>query len=828
MIVSDDETKLAQLAVALGLAARDPVEALLAARREGKENQPLLEALVATGLLLPADAVRLQAARQAIGAVTATQAGPGLVGPAVTHAGPDPAGPAATHPAPRGDSGAPVAGGLTPLPGPRAPGIADGILPETHIGRFEVLDAIGRGGMGVVFRARQIELDRIVALKVLAPHAQSQEEIERFRREARSVARLRHPGIVEIHDVGEFAGRPYIVMEYVEGRSLDRHLAQTNPDLRTRADLVRRVAEAVQAAHDAGIIHRDLKPTNVLVDPQGRPKVADFGLAKEIGSTAPGLTESGMVVGTPNYMSPEQADGRGRHVDVRTDVFSLGVMLYEVLTGKLPFVGESALEVLMNLLGQEALPPRRWNSRIHVDLETICLKALEKDRERRYGTAREFAEELGRFLAGEPIFARPLGTAGRMWRRARRHPATSALAAVLTLTLAAGGATAWRSARRDLEAEREKQALVDRYVGELARSGRALVDAALARRALGDLGACTAYKALLEEPVQELIRLAPERAEPWYHRGRMARAQGEDEDAERLQTRAIELGSAPDAPAGSRAILPHALYERGVLRAVRHRSELGGLRVRTLRDRATGGEVPPAPTQAELDVASPELVALKQRFGFGPATRKPVGDCGSLGWWSAPSRRTRRPGCTRSRKAWPTCAMVPISRPAPPMNARWQGSQRNSRPSRKPGGGRVGKTRRSREPRSTPAMSWRAYIPWPRSAATGREPPRSRSIRRRHVAAATAPSQSSSGASRPVPSTRFTFPMTPTSCRSATIRGGPACSRASALRRTRSRGPGGGACGRLRSSGARHGGRGPFPAWERRSASSRRCGRNGL
>ena len=312
------------------------------------------------------------------------------------------------------------------------------------IGKFELIEVVGSGAFGTVYKARDPELDRTVALK--APRAGNlagPQELDRFLREARSAAQLRHPSIVSVHEVGQSDGLPFIVSDFVQGVMLADLLSARRPAFRESAELIAAVADALQYAHDHGVIHRDVKPSNIMIGEDNRPAVMDFGLAKrEAGEIT--MTVEGQVLGTPAYMSPEQARGEGHTVDGRGDVYSLGVVLYELLTGELPFRGTTRM-LLMQVLQDEPRPPRRVNDRIPRDLETICLKAMAKEQGRRYQTARELADDLRRWLKGEPITARPVGRLERAGRWARRHPAAAAayglLGAVLVLGLGGGGAT---------------------------------------------------------------------------------------------------------------------------------------------------------------------------------------------------------------------------------------------------------------------------------------------------------------------------------------------------------------------------------------------------
>jgi WD40 repeat protein/tetratricopeptide (TPR) repeat protein/tRNA A-37 threonylcarbamoyl transferase component Bud32 len=300
---------------------------------------------------------------------------------------------------------------------------------QRRLGKFELIDTLGVGAFGTVYMARDPELHRVVAIKVpRAGNLSAAEDLDRFLREARSVAQLRHPSIVSVHEVGEADGVPYLVSDFVRGMTLADLLTSRRPPPREAAQLIAAVAEALQYAHDQGVVHRDVKPSNIMLDDGGTPYVMDFGLAKrEAGEIT--MTVEGQVLGTPAYMSPEQAFGESHKVDGRSDVYSLGVILYLLLTGELPFRGSSRM-LLHQVRHDEPRPPRRLNDKIPHDLETICLKAMAKEPGRRYQSARDLADDLRRFLKGEPIHARPVGTWERGWRWARRHPAGAALLAV--------------------------------------------------------------------------------------------------------------------------------------------------------------------------------------------------------------------------------------------------------------------------------------------------------------------------------------------------------------------------------------------------------------
>ncbi|MEM8666956.1 MAG: serine/threonine-protein kinase [Planctomycetota bacterium] len=292
-------------------------------------------------------------------------------------------------------------------------------LVGTVVGPYEIEAEIARGGMGVVYRARQQTLDRTVALKLISSGVLAgEEERRRFRTEAEAAARLQHPGIIQIHETGSWQGHEYFSMTLVEGPTLQKRVDDRTFDDRTSARLVRDVARAVSYAHRSGIIHRDLKPENVLIDPDERPLVTDFGLAKwhREGSM---ITRTGQVLGTPHYMSPEQACGRGLG-DASTDIYSLGAILYALLTGQPPHVGDSAAEVLRSVLQDEPAEPRFLRRDVPTDLEKICLKAIQFEPTDRYLTAEAFALDLDRYLAGEPTDAAGSGLLDRFAREIRR------------------------------------------------------------------------------------------------------------------------------------------------------------------------------------------------------------------------------------------------------------------------------------------------------------------------------------------------------------------------------------------------------------------------
>ena len=279
---------------------------------------------------------------------------------------------------------------------------APSTLSDVQIPGFEIMEELGRGGMGVVYLARQVALNRPVALKmILAGSHASERDRQRFRAEAEAIARIQHPGIVQIFDVGTHQGRLYLVLEYINGASLDQQMGEPWAPERAAA-FVEQLCTAVQAAHQCGVVHRDLKPANVLLTADGRPKIADFGLAKQLDGAA-GITQSGAVLGTPQYMAPEQAAGLSKQIGPWTDVFALGAILYQLLTGKPPFTGDSALQVLEQVCTAEPLPLRERRADVPRDLETICLQALAKAPLQRYRSAADLGADLRRFREGAPI-----------------------------------------------------------------------------------------------------------------------------------------------------------------------------------------------------------------------------------------------------------------------------------------------------------------------------------------------------------------------------------------------------------------------------------------
>jgi WD40 repeat protein len=345
-----------------------------------------------------------------------------------------------------------------------------GQLGAVQIPGYEILRVLGRGGMGVVYLARQLQPNRLVALKVIRAGDQANEaERARFQLEAETLARLRHPNIVQIHAVGEHAGQPFLALEFIAGGTLADERNKDLPSVAVAAEQVEILARAIHAAHERGVVHRDLKPANVLVDGDGTLKITDFGLAKQL--DAPGQTASNAVMGTPSYMAPEQAGGQSRLVGPAADVYALGAIFYKLLTGRPPFQGPTTMEVLMQVVSAEPVPPRRLRPGVPRDLETICLTCLAKVPQERYADALALAEDLHRFRGGEPIAVRPAGRGERLLKWVRRRPALAAAytLGLLVLLLASGGINAvwlWQraeEARREEAKAKEKLLLLSYY-----------------------------------------------------------------------------------------------------------------------------------------------------------------------------------------------------------------------------------------------------------------------------------------------------------------------------------------------------------------------------
>ena len=345
---------------------------------------------------------------------------------------------------------------MPPLAAPRPEATASrNALPE--VPGYEILGELGRGGMAVVYQARQLQPNRIVALKMIRAieHAGPAERI-RFQIETEAVARLQHPHIVQLYEAGEVRGQPFFSLEFCEGGTLAQQWTKERPSPRDAAALIETLARAMHYAHLRGVVHRDLKPGNVLLSgPEQVAKITDFGLAKRIDAGARDVSQSGAIMGTASYMAPEQAAGKVHDTGPAADVYGLGALLYECLTDQPPFYAETALETLQQVLEREPLPPSRRGVRVPRDLETICLKCLNKAPARRYASAEDLASDLRLFLAGEPIRARAVGAAERTWKWARRRPALTALLALVLLAMLGLSALSVVALDRERKAQRE-------------------------------------------------------------------------------------------------------------------------------------------------------------------------------------------------------------------------------------------------------------------------------------------------------------------------------------------------------------------------------------
>jgi WD40 repeat protein/tRNA A-37 threonylcarbamoyl transferase component Bud32 len=330
---------------------------------------------------------------------------------------------------------------------------------------FEVFGELGRGGMSVVYKARQKNLNRLVALKViLSGKCAGVEDRERFQTDAEAIAQLQHPNIVQIHEIGEYDGQPFFSLEYCEGGSLESKLKATTLPAQAAADMLETLARAMQAAHDHNLVHRDLKPGNVLLTADGMPKITDFGLAKKLDQVGP--TQTNEIMGAPSYMAPEQADAKFGAIGPAVDVYALGAILYECLTGRPPFKAATSLDTIFQVVSDDPLPPTQLQAKTPRDLETISLCCLRKDPKRRYGSAQALADDLGRWRKGEPIKARRVGWLERAGKWVKRRPTAAALITVIALallSLGAGGVWHNGQLQASLEATRQRELTARRY-----------------------------------------------------------------------------------------------------------------------------------------------------------------------------------------------------------------------------------------------------------------------------------------------------------------------------------------------------------------------------
>jgi serine/threonine-protein kinase len=414
---------------------------------------------------------------------------------------------------------------------------------------YELLEELGRGGMGVVYQARHLSLGRLVALKMILTggHA-STEQVARFRREAEDVARLQHPHIVQIHEIGEYNGLPYFSLEYCDGGNLQAKVNGTPLPARQAVQLVESLARAVQAAHERGIIHRDLKPANVLLTADGVAKITDFGLAKrlnvepEVLAAGP-ATQSGAIIGTPSYMAPEQASGQGQPVGPAADIYALGALLYELLTGRPPFKAETLLDTVLQVLHEEPVAPSWLNPKVPRDLETICQKCLQKEPGKRYASARALAEDLRRFQAGEPIVARPGGRLERTVKWAQRNKALAGFLATLAVgVISLGSLTVVVGMQNSELAEanqREHAAaeLAQRTNAELRLANqRERAAAQLAQQTIQDMTSPKALAFLEKQPeLQPEQRAFLQQAVAYYRKAVSMQAQGEEAQVQQAQ-----------------------------------------------------------------------------------------------------------------------------------------------------------------------------------------------------------------------------------------------------------------------------------------------------
>jgi len=510
---------------------------------------------------------------------------------------------------------------LEPAPLPTGPYLSQGTISAADptlpsVPGYEVLGVLGRGGMGVVYKARQIALKRLTALKMILAGAQaSAEDLARFRREAEAVARLQHPHIVQIHEVGEQDGRPFFSLEFVDGGSLAQKLAGTPWPAREAAQLLETIARAMHAAHQGGIIHRDLKPANVLLTADGQPKITDFGLAKQL-DTDVGQTRSGAIMGTPSYMAPEQALGQGKDIGPAADIYALGATLYELLTGRPPFKAATVLETLRQVAHDEPVPPSQLQPKTPRDLETICLTCLRKEPGKRYASAASLAEDLRRFQAREPITARPVGRLERCGKWVRRNPALAASLTLAVVALLAGTLLSLLFAAAEARSNGDLQTANRNLTHEQKRTTEALADATRLSGAL---------KTSVDAKQLQLAEMALERAEKLVE-------QNEPRAALLWLARALEL-------------LPEK--EERLERVIRLR--LADLAAETVTLRAilphqdVVSSVAFSPDGTSFLTVSGEMIRMGHGGGYVMATRDSVHTPGEVRFWDTATGQPRGP-----------------------------------------------------------------------------------------------------------------------------------------------------------------------------------------
>jgi WD40 repeat protein/tRNA A-37 threonylcarbamoyl transferase component Bud32 len=522
-----------------------------------------------------------------------------------------------------------------PVPRP-----ADGWAGPPTLTGYDILERIGRGGMGVVYKARERRLGRVVALKMILTADAEADQLDRFRAEAEAVARLQHPSIVQIFGVGEEEGRPFLALEFVSGGSLASKTAGKPLQPREAAALVRTLAGAMHYAHERGVVHRDLKPANILLAEDGTPKIADFGLAKRLDASAD-PTATGAAVGTPNYMAPEQAAGQSKEASPATDVWALGAILYELLTGRPPFNAATALETLRQVVSVEPVPPSRLQPQTPLDLETICLKCLRKEPKKRYASAAALADDLGRFLEGKPIHARPVPRRERVWKWSRRHPAAAALVvfAAGALAVVAWLAVSVAQSNSDLLDEVARKEKAEREARKNAEDARAR-----------QLDADTERKKAQQEADENNQRLI----QMTVAKGRQLQEEGDFFAALPLYTDALDRAEKAKLPTRTHR-LRLAILLRQCPRLVHAWSHNGPV-----------SAVAFSPDGQWVLTAGADGTALVRDAATGqPATAKPLTHAGPINHaaFSPDSRRVVTGGDDRTARVWDAATGAPLGQP---------------------------------------------------------------------------------------------------------------------------------------------------------------------